>query len=176
MLNSLELLLLGRILDGVAAALTFSTLSMYLVELAPVELSGSVGVFTCIGITGGVIMGQILNFGSVFGTVDLWPFGVAAYVVFTLIGMFPSICFPESPRYLMFKGNKDAAKAAMSRLRKNPQRVDQEMASIEAGMKVESANLSMIQCCKDSKLTMALILVTSFAFVQAGCGISMVLS
>lgn len=174
MMNSLELLLLGRILGGVGAALVFSTLSMYLVELAPVELSGSVGVFTCIGLTGGIIMGQVLNFGSILGTDVLWPLGVAAYVVFTLIGMIPSVFFPESPRYLMFQGNKDAAKAALLRLRKNPQRVEQEIASIESGLKVDSSNLAMIQCCKDSKLTMALILVTSISLVQAGCGVTMV--
>lgn len=176
MMNSLELLLLGRILDGISAALVFSTLSMYLIELAPVELSGSVGVFTCIGITGGIIVGQILNLGSMLGTDVLWPFGVAAYGVFNVIGMIPSIFFPKSPRYLMLKGDKDAAKASMAKLRKNPQRVDQEIALIEAGLKVDSSNLSMIQCCKDSKLTMGLILVTSFSLVQAGCGVTMVSS
>lgn len=175
-MNSVELLLLGRLLCGAASALVFSILSMYLVELAPVELSGSVGVFTNMGLTGGVLWGQIFNFDTVLGTKTLWPLGISGFVLFVLIGMIPSIFFPESPAYLMLKGNKEAAKKALAKLRKNSQRVDQEMAAMEDVLKGASANMSMKECIKDSKLTMGLIVTMSFCLVQAGSGTSHVWS
>lgn len=169
-MNSMELLLLGRLLCGIAAALVFSTLAMYLVELAPMELSGSVGVFTNIGLTSGVLWGQIFNFDTLLGTKTLWPLGISGFVLFVFIGLIPSIFFPESPPYLMLKGDKEAAKKALTKLRKNPQRVDREMVAMEDALKGSTASMSMKDCIMDSKLTMGLIVALSFCLVQAGSG------
>jgi len=96
--NSLELLLLGRLLGGVAAAFVYSTQPIYLVELAPKELSGSVGVFTCIGITGGVVVGQIFSFDFFWGNKSHWHWALSGFMLFVVIGLLPLCLFPESPR------------------------------------------------------------------------------
>ncbi|EDX06130.1 GD10539 [Drosophila simulans] len=94
MANSIEMLLLGRLIGGLAAALIYATQPMYLVELAPAELSGSVGVFTCIGLTGGIVLGQVFSFDFLLGTEKLWPYALSGSAIFVLIGLAPIFWFP----------------------------------------------------------------------------------
>ncbi|KAH8394642.1 hypothetical protein KR222_000856, partial [Zaprionus bogoriensis] len=172
--NSVELLLVGRVVAGVAAALVISTHAMYLVELAPTELSGSVGGFTSIGLTAGIVFGQLFTFNFLLGTEELWHYGISAFLIFIIIGIAPTFSFPESPRYLLSKGKKEQAKATLIRLRKNPRRVDQELAEMEAEASSDSGTMSMREVIGDKKLTLPLFLVITIAIVQAGSGISMV--
>ena len=57
-----ELLLLGRIIAGLAGGLATSVVPMYLTELSPVALRGSMGVLCPIGLTIGVLIGQVTLF------------------------------------------------------------------------------------------------------------------
>lgn len=59
MANSVEMLIVGRLLVGIASGLTTTTLPMYMTELSPLELRGTLGVLSPMGIIGGVAIGQI---------------------------------------------------------------------------------------------------------------------
>lgn len=48
--KSVELLLLGRLIVGLASGLTTSTVPMYLAELAPLELRGTLAVLASMGL------------------------------------------------------------------------------------------------------------------------------
>ncbi|XP_001360923.1 solute carrier family 2, facilitated glucose transporter member 3 isoform X1 [Drosophila pseudoobscura] len=172
MASSVEMLLLGRLTGGIGAGLVYSTQPMYLVELAPAELSGSVGVFTCIGITGGVVVGQFFSFDFLLGTSKHWHCALGGYVILVIIGLAPLLWFPESPRYLMSKGNRGKTRAILVRLRKSEQRVDTELAEIEAALAVAVEKSSMADVIRNSKLTMPLIIVCSFHLVQQMSGIN----
>ncbi|KAH8401165.1 hypothetical protein KR009_003421 [Drosophila setifemur] len=170
--NSIELLLLGRLLGGFAAGIVYSTQPMYLVELAPAELSGSVGVFTCIGLTGGIMMGQVFSFDFALGTENLWHYALAGSAIFVIIGMLPSFWFPESPRHLATKGNREKAKSALMFLRGDEDRVKAELAEIEATAGAQGEQVTMKEVICNKKLMMPLIIVSSFHVVQQMSGIS----
>ncbi|XP_034111544.1 solute carrier family 2, facilitated glucose transporter member 3 [Drosophila albomicans] len=170
--KSVEMLLLGRLLGGVASALVYSTQPMYLVELAPPELSGSVGVFTCIGITGGVVVGQLLSFDFVWGTKEHWHWALSAFIIFVWIGSLCSCFYPESPRFLVAKGRKEEAKMVLQHLRGLDQRAEKELAQIEAAAHGAEPSMSIKDVVCNGKLQMAIILVCSFHFVQQGSGIN----
>ncbi|XP_037715338.1 solute carrier family 2, facilitated glucose transporter member 3 isoform X2 [Drosophila subpulchrella] len=172
MANSIEMLLLGRLIGGLAAALIYATQPMYLVELAPAELSGSVGVFTCIGITGGIVLGQVISFNFVLGTEKLWPYALAASGIFVMIGLAPIFWFPESPRFLMSQGKREKAKVALMRLRGDEARVNAEMAEFEVTSETAGQKITMKEVLCNSKLKMPLIIVSSFHFVQQMSGIN----
>lgn len=53
------LLLLGRLIAGLAGGLATSVVPMYLTELSPVALRGAMGVLCPIGLTIGVLIGQV---------------------------------------------------------------------------------------------------------------------
>ncbi|XP_017087758.2 solute carrier family 2, facilitated glucose transporter member 3 isoform X1 [Drosophila bipectinata] len=171
LLDSIEMLMVGRLLGGIAAALVYATQPMYLVELAPAELSGSVGVFTCIGITGGIVVGQIFSFDFALGTDSLWPYALAGSGIFVVLGLVTIVFFPESPRFLIAKGRKEQAKSALMRLRGDEARVNMELAQIEAAANSEGP-LTMKQVICEKKYLLPLFIVGSFHFVQQMSGIN----
>uniref|UniRef100_A0A6P4DWV2 Solute carrier family 2, facilitated glucose transporter member 3 n=1 Tax=Drosophila rhopaloa TaxID=1041015 RepID=A0A6P4DWV2_DRORH len=172
MANSIEMLLLGRLIGGLAAALIYATQPMYLVELAPAELSGSVGVFTSIGITGGIVLGQVFSFDFVLGTDKLWTYALAGSGIFVVVGLAPIFWFPESPRFLMSQGKKEKARVALMRLRRDEGRVTAEMAEYEATSGVVDQKVTTKEVLCNKKLKMPLIIVSSFHFVQQMSGIN----
>ncbi|XP_058829585.1 solute carrier family 2, facilitated glucose transporter member 3 isoform X2 [Topomyia yanbarensis] len=115
--GSVELLLLGRILVGLAAGLTTSTVPMYLTELAPISLRGALGVFASIGVTGGVVVGQVMSLEEIFGTDELWQFALSFYVILVLTFFVPYHWLPESPKYLyVIRKKRDEAIYEIRRL------------------------------------------------------------
>lgn len=59
MANSVIMLIIARFIVGLASGLTTSTLPMYMAELSPLQLRGTLGVLCSMGVTGGVVVGQI---------------------------------------------------------------------------------------------------------------------
>lgn len=56
MANSVELLIIARLIVGLASGLTTSTLPMYMAELSPLQLRGTLGVLCSMGITGNLLI------------------------------------------------------------------------------------------------------------------------
>lgn len=82
---------------------------MYLTEIAPIALRGTLGVLCSMGVTGGVVVGQILSLQQVFGTNDLWHYALSAYIVLVVLCILPYSFFPESPKYLYIIANRQNA-------------------------------------------------------------------
>lgn len=73
---------------------------MYMTEIAPLKLRGSVGVLCQLGITCGVLMGQIAGLETVLGTHEFWHIMLASFLPLCLIALLLTIVLPESPKYL----------------------------------------------------------------------------
>lgn len=109
-LNSIELFLLGRIFVGLSGGLATSLLPTYITEAAPIKLRGAVGVLCQLGITCGVLLGQIAGLGSVLGTKDHWNYMLAAYAPLCAAALLIMFVLPESPKYLyVVKENREDA-------------------------------------------------------------------
>lgn len=98
--GSVEILMIARLVNGLASGLTTSTLPMYLTELAPLELRGTLGALTQMGLVGGIIFGQVGSLQHVFGTPELWHIAFSAYAVLVVVFLLPFHWFSESPKYL----------------------------------------------------------------------------
>lgn len=110
MAESVEMLLIGRILIGFEAGISTSTVIMYLIELSPVKFRGSVGTCLSLGISSGILIGQVCSLEEVLGTEKLWQYAITAHAVFKLICLFSFPWFPESPKFLyLVSGNKQKA-------------------------------------------------------------------
>lgn len=111
MAKSVELLILGRILAGLASGLATTIVPMYLIELAPLSLSGTMGVLCSMGVTGGVVVGQVFSLNEVFGSEDLWHCALGFYAVLVIAAFLTYCWWPESPKYLyVIAGQKEQAK------------------------------------------------------------------
>ncbi|XP_026841987.1 solute carrier family 2, facilitated glucose transporter member 7 isoform X1 [Drosophila persimilis] len=177
--KSLEMLMVGRFLGGIASALIFTAQPMYLLELAPSKLSGSVGVFTCIGVTGGILLAQVVTLSQLLGNENLWPYALSFYTLLVLVSLLPMWWFPESPRWLyLHKGDSAGSELALRRIRgqgaeEEVQRELLEMkATLEAQAQASSKDSSLCQVLGDRELFLPLLLVCSFQATQQLSGIN----
>jgi len=175
--SSVEMLVIGRFIVGLASGLVTATLPMYLSEVAPLALRGTLGVFIAVGVTGGVVVGQVCSLADVFGTEELWHYALSAYMVLILVCYLPSYLFPESPKFLyIVKGNRAAAKRELQRLRGKDadERIAQEMAEMEAEANAKVQTSSFCDVLRDPRLTLPLIIVCCFHGGQQLSGINAV--
>ncbi|XP_037685324.1 solute carrier family 2, facilitated glucose transporter member 9 isoform X2 [Choloepus didactylus] len=101
--GAFEMLILGRFLMGVDGGIALSALPMYLSEISPKEIRGSLGQVTAIFICIGVFAGQLLGLPELLGKEALWPYLFGVIVVPAFIQLVSLPFLPESPRYLLFE-------------------------------------------------------------------------
>lgn len=115
-LKSVELLLLGRVLAGLSAGLTTSVLPMYLAEVSPTKLRGTISTLCALGLTIGVLVSQIVSLEQVLGTNENWHYAVSSFAILNLFCYVPYTLLPESPKYLY--SIKDDAKGTLIAIRR----------------------------------------------------------
>lgn len=175
MASSIGMLLLGRFFVGLASGLTTASVPMYLTECAPLSHRGTFGVFCSVGVTGGVVVGQVCNLRYIFGNSDLWHFGLSFYVVFVIICYLPSYFFPESPKWLyVVKRDHDGARRELKRLRGSNQstEIQKEIDDMEDEANATMQTSSFLAVLRDSSLTLPVIIVCAYQGGQQLTGIN----
>ncbi|XP_053666520.1 solute carrier family 2, facilitated glucose transporter member 3-like [Anopheles marshallii] len=115
--SSVELLLLGRLLVGLASGLTTGVIPMYLAEVSPIKLRGAMGVLCPLGLTTGVVIGQVTSLEQVLGTEEHWHYALGCYAVLNLFCYACYFWVPESPKYLYsVKGDQAGSLRAIRKL------------------------------------------------------------
>lgn len=176
MAGSVEMLLIGRLLVGLASGLTTSTVPMYLAELAPLAFRGTLGVLCSMGVTGGVVVGQIGSLQEVFGTADQWHIAFAVFGVLVAICLLPYPWFPESPKFLYIVAkNADRAKKELLLLRNDrADLVAEEMALMQTEATAQSEKRSLWSVLRDPGLLLPVVLVCALQGGQQLSGINAV--
>ncbi|CAO1426271.1 unnamed protein product, partial [Diamesa tonsa] len=176
-LSSVELLCLGRFFVGLASGMTTTCLPMYLTEIAPLQLRGTLGVLCSMGFTGGVVVGQIFSLQEIFGTEDLWHYALSFYAVLVIICTLPYRYFPESPKYLyLVAGDREGAIRELKKLCENDELLHdeiEEMNSKGTDQQPEEKR-NILSILKDPSLLLPIILVCSLQGGQQLSGINAV--
>ncbi|XP_011146491.1 solute carrier family 2, facilitated glucose transporter member 3 isoform X2 [Harpegnathos saltator] len=176
--NSIELFLIGRIVVGLSGGLATSLLPMYLTEIAPLKLRGAVGVLCQLGITCGVLMGQVAGLDNVLGTLEFWHIMLASFVPLCAAALFLLITLPESPKYLyVIKGQQGKALKELSRLRNmDVMLLQNEITDLQKELQMKSITeiWSMKRVLSDPALRLPLFLVCLNQFGQQLSGINAV--
>ncbi|XP_065369487.1 solute carrier family 2, facilitated glucose transporter member 1 [Calliphora vicina] len=175
MANSVEMLILGRLLVGLASGLTTATLPMYLTEIAPLALRGTMGVFCAVGVTGGVVVGQVFSLRNIFGTAELWHYALSFYIVLVIICYLPSFYFPESPKYLyIVRGDREQAYSELLRLRgpNATEIIKQEIDEMDLELNAKVQTSSFGSVLRDPALFLPLLIVCCFHGGQQLSGIN----
>ncbi|XP_036112763.1 solute carrier family 2, facilitated glucose transporter member 7 [Molossus molossus] len=116
--KAFELIIFSRVLLGICAGISYSALPMYLGELAPRNLRGTLGTMTEVFVIVGVFLAQIFSLQAILGNPTGWPVLLALTGVPALLQLLSLPFFPESPRYtLIQKGDEDTARQALRKLR-----------------------------------------------------------
>ncbi|GAB3757064.1 sugar porter family MFS transporter [Zhihengliuella somnathii] len=129
-----SVLVAGRVLLGLAVGGASTVVPVYLAELAPYEIRGSITGRNELAIVSGQLAAFVVNailasfLGGQMDGVWRLMFAVCALPAVALfIGM---LRMPESPRWLVEKGRYDAA-AAVLRTVRDPERADAELREVE---------------------------------------------
>jgi len=174
--TSYKLLIVGRYLIGVNCGLNTCLVPMYISEIAPLYLRGSLGTVNQLAVTVGLLTSQVLGVDYLLGTDDRWPYllGITVFPSILQLILLP-IC-PESPRYLLiFKGQEQAAREALKRLRNTSNIEDeiQEMRAEEIAQKAES-QITMFELLRSPTLRMPLAIAIVMQLSQQLSGINAV--
>nr|XP_027803238.1 solute carrier family 2, facilitated glucose transporter member 7 [Marmota flaviventris] len=138
--QAFELIIFSRVLVRVCAGISYSALPMYLGELAPKNLRGTLGTMTEVFVITGILLAQVFSLQAVLGNPTGWPVLLALTGVPALIQLLSLPFFPESPRYtLIQRGDEETARQALGRLRGRAADVEAEMEDMRAEEREERA-------------------------------------
>jgi len=129
-----------RILGGIGVGLASMLSPMYIAEIAPPKVRGNLVSWNQMAIIFGMLVIYFVNFGiSKAGSGDTWLNSIGWRYMF-LSGAIPAILFlmllffvPETPRYLMLKGNESGARAVLAKL-VTPEEGEKEISEIHASL------------------------------------------
>ena len=129
-----------RILGGIGVGLASMLSPMYIAEIAPPKIRGNLVAWNQFAIIFGMLVIYFVNFGiSKSGSGDAWLNSIGWRYMF-LSGSIPAglfllllILVPETPRYLMLKGNEGGARAVLAKL-VTKEEGEKELAEIRASL------------------------------------------
>jgi sugar porter (SP) family MFS transporter len=139
---SVHLIIIGRVILGIAIGIGSYTAPLYIAEAAPFEWRGGLVSLNQLAITIGIMCSYLINyvFVDIHGSWR-WMF---------LIGIIPAILLglgmiflPESPRWLVKQNQAEKAKKVLQRLRHNTN-VDHEIKDIQESLKLREASFGEI--------------------------------
>ncbi|MFO1069920.1 MAG: sugar porter family MFS transporter [Geminicoccaceae bacterium] len=113
--GSLGLLLLGRLVTGIAIGIASMLTPLYLAEIAPSANRGALVSLNQLAITVGILVSYLV--GYAFASSGGWRWMLALGALPGLVLAAGMLALPESPRWLARAGREADARAALRRLR-----------------------------------------------------------
>jgi len=121
------LLVAGRVVLGFAVGGATQTVPMYVAELAPARHRGRLVLTFQVGIGTGILISTIIGAtSSISWRVDIGVAAAPAALMFLLM-----LRLPESPRWLVKNGDREAAGDTLRRMRAEGADIDAEITDIE---------------------------------------------
>jgi SP family xylose:H+ symportor-like MFS transporter len=129
-----------RILGGIGVGLASMLSPMYIAEIAPARIRGNLVAWNQLAIIFGMLVIYFVNYGiAKGGGSETWLNAIGWRYMFAS-GAVPALLFlvllflvPETPRYLMLKGNEAGARAVLVKLG-TPEEAEQELAEIRGSL------------------------------------------
>ncbi|WP_408956793.1 sugar porter family MFS transporter [Natrinema sp. 74] len=132
---TVEILIVGRIVDGIGVGFASVVGPLYISEISPPKIRGSLVSLNQLTITSGILIAYLVNYAFSSGGEWRWMLGLGmlpAAVLFA--GM---LFMPESPRWLYEQGRVSDAREVLSKTRLESQ-IDAELSEIKETVRTES--------------------------------------
>jgi len=115
--ESSAILIVFRVLSGLAVGATSVVGPMYISEISPAQSRGRLVSMNQFAITIGIVLAYIFDYLLIGLGDNSWRYMLAVPALFGLLYLiFILISFPESPRWLVAKGRKAEAQAVMLKI------------------------------------------------------------
>lgn len=166
---TVEIVVLGRFIIGLAVGGSTAIVPVYLSELAPTDARGSLSSLNQLMITIGILSSFLVNYA--LSPFEAWRWMLGLAVVPSLILMIGVIFMPESPRWLLEKRGEKAARDVM-KLTYPEHEIDIEIANMK---KISSISESTWDVLKSPWLRTTIIIGSVFALLQQLIGINAII-
>lgn len=112
---NVDILIIGRIILGVAIGVGSFTAPLYLAEIAPQKIRGMLVSLNQLAITVGILFSYLVNY--YFAAQGRWSWMLGLGVVPATILLVGTFFLPESPRWMLLKGWEEKARHVLQRIR-----------------------------------------------------------
>ncbi len=128
-----EVLVIARIVIGVAIGLASAAAPVYISEVAPPESRGRLVSFFQLAVTIGILVAYLV--GLAFDHTEGWRWMLGLGCVPALALGFGMLRMPQSPRWLVMSGDDFAARATLAKIRvDDPDTIDRELEEIKESL------------------------------------------
>ncbi|XP_052453881.1 proton myo-inositol cotransporter-like isoform X2 [Carassius gibelio] len=162
-----EVLLCGRLTVGLGIGIASMTVPVYIAEVSPSELRGQLVTINTLFITGGQFVASVVDGAFSYLPHDGWRYMLGLSVVPAALQFLGFLFLPESPRWLLQKGDTQNARLVLSRIR-GGDNVDEEYESIRRSIEEEK-----IDAGEGPVLWRILTFAPARRALIVGCGLQM---
>ncbi|RYS04472.1 sugar porter family MFS transporter [Staphylococcus pseudintermedius] len=166
---TMEILVLGRVIIGLAVGGSTAIVPVYLSELSPTDARGSLSSLNQLMITIGILASYLVNYA--FAPIEGWRWMLGLAVVPSVILMIGVIFMPESPRWLLEKRGEKAARDVM-KLTYPASEIDHEIENMKKINQIADNTWTVL---KSPWLLSTIIIGSVFALLQQLIGINAII-
>ena len=163
----------GRIFSGMGIGMLSMCVPVYISELSPEHVRGSLSTLWQVAITLGILIASAANLG-LKNWEEGWRLSYGGNIAFALLLLFCLMFMPESPRWLAANGYEDKLNEALSKLRFDDE-IEVEKAKLQAEVEEEKklGSAPWSEIFSEHNLNRRrLVLGMSFQLFQQLCGIN----
>jgi sugar porter (SP) family MFS transporter len=166
-----EVLVIARVVIGVAIGLASAAAPVYISEVAPPESRGRLVSFFQLAVTVGILVAYLV--GLAFDHIEGWRWMLGLGAVPALLLGFGMLRMPQSPRWLVMTGDDFAARATLARIRvDDPDTIDRELEEIKESIDDKPGSWSDLL---EPVVKAALVVGVGLAILQQVTGINTVI-
>jgi sugar porter (SP) family MFS transporter len=166
------LFVLARIAGGIAVGTAILTAPVYIAEIAPARTRGSLVSLTQLMIVVGISVSFFSNYFLLPLGANSWRWMLGVQMIPATVYFFLLVLVPESPRWLLSKGRREDAFAALAQVH-DAAASHRELAGLEAGL-VQTSRQVGIREIFMGRLRRMMLFGLGIAFFQQATGINAV--
>ncbi|CEI58785.1 sugar porter family MFS transporter [Candidatus Portiera aleyrodidarum] len=171
--NCTRILILARIILGLAVGSASFTAPLYLAEITPVRIRGMTISLYQFMVTIGILIAFISNF--IFSYFQSWRCMFGILIFPSIILFFGILIIPDSPRWLAYKNKKNEARKILKKLRYSKVEVNNEIKEIFNSIKNKNKKLGWNLFKKNINFRRSVILGIILQIIQQFSGMNVMM-
>lgn len=169
---TVPVLVIGRIIVGVAIGVASYTAPLYISEIAPPKYRGALVSLNQLAIAIGILVSYVVDYVFAQTQADQWRYMLGFGIIPAILLLFGMLFLPRSPRWLVSKGHHNKALAILRRIRGGDRDVDHEVSAIRATLSQNKARWSLLF---SKRVRPVVIIGAGLAVLQQVTGINTIL-
>ncbi|MFX1493499.1 MAG: sugar porter family MFS transporter [Promethearchaeota archaeon] len=163
------ILIIGRIVVGIAIGIASFIAPLYISELSPPKIRGSLVSFNQLFITIGIVLSYLVDYA--FTPMNGWRYMLALAAIPAVILLFAMLRMPDSPRWLINSGHIEKARSNLIKIRRSED-INNEFQEIATSLDKQKGG---IKALANPLIRPAIIAGISLAIFQQVTGINTVI-